>query len=483
MITFGAPLFLGVGAALAVTVTVLHFLSPRPPEPAPLPTARFLRAAPRDRIRWQRRPADGAVLLLRIVVALLLGALFSSPRWTARLEPGSTRVVLLDGGLGMADRWASAIAAAEDRVAGAVDVRGVLFDAAGWREVSREEWSALPAPLLGGGTGADSTLPSPGSGSSGSDGSYLVALRALRAIAAEVGTTEMEAELVTHARWGAWDAALGALRPFAWPGRIRVVSVPSSNATPIPSVAPGPREAASPDRAGAVARRTGATPPLVVAALHALGYEVGPQARRLQVLDVGDAALVAALDAAGTGDTVVVAGAGEVGPGQRVLADLWDAEGWPSGDLNGAIHVGRRTVDVEQDDVVVLSGSAAVSGRGRALAVVAADGRPLASATRHGDGCVVRYGAPLAAGASDPDFPHLVRTLADGCRPDGAGADATPLDAAALSVLAGEGAERVLTAGVRTGAGTPIEGWLLLVLAAAAVAETLLVARFGRNQR
>ena len=122
------------------------------------------------------------------------------------------------------------------------------------------------------------------------------------------------------------------------------------------------------------------------------------------------------------------------------------------------------------------AGRAAASSTGRVLPVVADDGRPLAAAASTGSGCLVRYGLPLTAGAGDPDYPALLRALADGCREAPRPAPAG-LDGAARSALEGSGPDRVATADLDPRAGAPLEAWVLLALAAVATLESVVVAR------
>ncbi|MEQ8330915.1 MAG: BatA domain-containing protein [Longimicrobiales bacterium] len=466
MITFGAPLFLAAGAALATGVAALHFLAPRPPDPAALPTARFLRPDARDEVRWHRRPLDPLVLVLRMTVALLLGAVFAAPRWVPDRSEGVTRIVLLDAGSAMADSWASAVDAASSETAAADGpVRTAVFDASAWQAVDADAWADLPAP------GSDAA-GSDGD-AAGADGSYLNALRALRALASTASTTEVEAVLVTRPRWGAWDAPLAALRSPGWPGTLRIVEV---DAPAEPSVTP-PSAAAAPAAASPApgVRLPAGTPDAVVAALQVLGYDPEADRAALAWVDASEAdASATARERAADGDTVVV-----VGPsGADLPADgLWTGGDWPAGPVR-AVRTGGASPGMAVSDMELPTGRAAASSTGRMLPVVADDGRPLAAAAPTGAGCVVRYGVPLTAGAGDPGYPALLRALADGCRVTPRPRPAA-LDGAARTVLEGSGADRVATAALDPRAGTPLEAWVLLALAAVAALESLVVARAG----
>ena len=97
MLEFARPAFLVAGALAALVPPVLHLIARRPPERAPLPTARFLRPDARTRVRVQRRPTDLLLLLLRSAFLLLLGAALAGPSWVPA-RAGTLEVVLLDRG-------------------------------------------------------------------------------------------------------------------------------------------------------------------------------------------------------------------------------------------------------------------------------------------------------------------------------------------------------------------------------------------------
>ncbi|MEZ4425098.1 MAG: BatA domain-containing protein [Gemmatimonadota bacterium] len=487
MIAFGAPGALVAGAMLAGFVFVLHLLAPRPPDRAPLPTARFLREDARSTLRFRRRPTDPGVLALRMLLALLLGALFSAPRWRPDREDGSTRVVLLDRGAGMAGVWAEARAAAA-REAGVEGTWIVPFASVPGTAVPAADTSAVAEQ-----------------GTTGEESSYLVALRALRGALPHTTTRDVEAVLITRPRWSAWDAQLGLLRAEAWPGPLRVVAVGEgaaggedpSGRTPGadahrtgPAGAPGD-PSASTRGAGmpAGARVDPGAPAPLRAALEVLGYRVAESAPEgdaptLHFVSVA-AALQPALDRARRlGDTVlVVAPAADALP--PPLNALWDAEGWATTAAAAApsgLRVGNRRLPLH--DARLEPGRAAAPAEGRLLPVVRVDGGPVAAALPWGAGCVVRYGAPWEAGREDPSYPALIRTLVDGCRSadDATGADAA-LDEAARALLAGGAPAPVAAAALGPGPGRPLEGWLLAAALLVAVAETVRVTRLERGRR
>lgn len=475
MISLGMPLALVAGGLLASGVLALHLLAPRPPDRAPLPTARFLRAEAHTTLRFRRRPTDVPVMAARILLALLLGLLFAQPRWLPERDVGLTRIVLLDGGAGMSDTWDTAVEAALTAAQGennARDTRVVTYAAAG-----------LPATVV---TGADTsglraTRPAD------RESSYLAALRALRVTMADISTQEVEAVLVTRPRWSAWDDQFAGLRDAAWPGSLRVIAVG------------GPASEAQDD-----VTQTAAPPspqpddPRVAAALAALGYSFGDAARPTRDGDAGvlrfvslEADLEIALEYARAGDTVVVHGAGDAAE-PFDIASLWDAGAWPDHGNPSEVRVASRVVAVH--DAAFASGRAVARGDSvELLPIVLDDGAPLASGRRTGSGCVVRFGASIEAGSSDPAYPYLLGALRDGCRSLSQGSSAAALrppavmalDSAALRVLEGTGSSQVAVATVGGGLGAELglslTRWVLLATVALALFETWLVWRRGQR--
>jgi hypothetical protein len=352
-------------------------------------------------------------------------------------------------------------------------------------------------------------------GPSPAESSYLVALRALRE--ASLGgsvTKDVEAVLVSRPRWSAWDPQLAALRTVAWPGPIRVVDIGSPAGATAASGPGGPGTTASGggSPAGGVERpvsASGVEPSApasdrsqsrvatvpdpeglhrpAAAALTVLGYEVlrsdvggdGGEmtAAGLRFVPSDAPDLGASVGRAADGDTVVVFGAALAAATDTPdLAGLWDAGAWPEAAVSArTLRVGRATLALAGTEE--RAPGAAADTPGRRLPIAWEEGAPAAAALNVGAGCLVRFGGPLGAGSTDPDYPALIRTLADGCR-DGTGravADG-PLDAAATALLAGEGDAAVAVSSLGVGEGRPLEAWLLLAVVLVALAESALVA-------
>jgi aerotolerance regulator-like protein len=94
-VSFLAPLWLAVAGAAVVVVVALHLISTQRPLPAPFPTARFVPESEARAATRARRPADLALLMMRILALLLLGAAAARP--VARTHGASAaRVLLVD---------------------------------------------------------------------------------------------------------------------------------------------------------------------------------------------------------------------------------------------------------------------------------------------------------------------------------------------------------------------------------------------------
>lgn len=123
---FASPLLWWAVAVAATGTVLLHLLSWRRPKPRLLPTARFIPPATQPSRFRRVEPSDLAVLLLRLVALVALGAAAAGPlvRWR---RDGVARVLLVDRSRAVADMRASA-AAAESLATGAAGVRVVAFD-------------------------------------------------------------------------------------------------------------------------------------------------------------------------------------------------------------------------------------------------------------------------------------------------------------------------------------------------------------------
>lgn len=93
--TFAAPLFAWVAGGVALATVALHLLAWRRPPESPLPTARFAPERPIRMVSRAIRPADLALLALRVALVLLVGAALAGPIISAR-RTGDARVLVVD---------------------------------------------------------------------------------------------------------------------------------------------------------------------------------------------------------------------------------------------------------------------------------------------------------------------------------------------------------------------------------------------------
>ena len=124
--SFGAPVWLGVGAAAALVVVALHFLARQRPRAAPFPTARFIPERVARAPSRALRPSDLLLLALRASALVLLGAAFARPAWEPS-RSGRLRVVAADRSRAVRDA-----AEVRDSAMALLDERSrlVLFDSA-----------------------------------------------------------------------------------------------------------------------------------------------------------------------------------------------------------------------------------------------------------------------------------------------------------------------------------------------------------------
>lgn len=452
MLEFARPAFLVAGALAALVPPVLHLIARRPPERAPLPTARFLRPDARTRVRVQRRPTDLLLLLLRSAFLLLLGAALAGPSWVPA-RAGTLEVVLLDRGAGMGDAWAEAVDTALALVARGGDVALVRFDTT--HALVRPTGAALDSLAAAG--------PVP------AEADYAEALRGLLAATlAHPDADSVRATLVTRARWGAWSPALARLRE-EWPGAIRVVAVSGEEVG-----GEAPVETSSRSRAVVIAGEGAGA--YATAALEALGWEATvlqgddrlPEdaAAYVVLAAVPRPVADALLDRAREGATVIAAGVELPGaleaaatPGGRLVLDDGTV-------LDGAVRTARIAAPAP-----------------RRVLGAWGDGTLAAVALPVGTGCLVTAEAALESGRAplSPTFPAVMARLLAGCAEgDERVVDPRPLDAAARAKL--ERAELPATVEAEIAgapAGQPLGRWLLLLALAVALAETWIA--YGRR--
>lgn len=443
MITALYPAFLLAGALLAAGAVALHLLSRRPPERRPLPTARFLDEDRRTLLRFQRRPSDLPILLVRVIFALLLGAAFADLSWSPT-RSGVTRFVLVD-----------MVGASLD----GVEVMTRAVDEA----VADAESDGIAVEVIAYGTTPDGALVVTSDPESvvqsleGTRSSAMAGLRALSATALIDATTDSAEVLwILRPDWSQWTTGVGLMRPAFWPGSIEVrgegvevgarrvadvsvgIRAALIDATRLENMPGDGRDTVlvlGGPASGAAA--SGAAPRVSLErALEALGHaptsDVAAPVRLIFAEAPRPADLPALLDRAREGSTLVMSG-------RAPEASKEDDLPWSS----------ARTPAADERPRVVLRGSGeavgapvqlapeGVRGGGRVLALFD-DLRPAASARRLGEGCVVWFAASLHAPSltASAAYPDLVRDLIEGC--DDAASETSPLDAGAIESLTRE---------------------------------------------
>lgn len=200
--TFASPLFAWIAAGGALATIALHLLAWRRPPETPLPTARFVPNAPVRTVSRAVRPADLALLALRVVLLLLVGGALAGPAFVSKAS-GVARVIVVDrsrvsvGSTGVADSARTMLRAGDALV---------VFDSAA-RVVKNATSDSLTASTPSSATGSLSTA-------------LVVAIRAARGLQAQRDSVEIV--VVSPFATEEVDAATGPIRR-TWRGLVRRV--------------------------------------------------------------------------------------------------------------------------------------------------------------------------------------------------------------------------------------------------------------------
>jgi hypothetical protein len=456
--TFLAPIFLYIGRGVAAGAVALHFIVTRQPASSPLPTVRFVPTSSVRVTTVAPVPEDLLVLLLRVLLALLIGAALARPVLTPERRL-IARVVLAD-----VSRDVGSIDAVRDSARALLEPGDVLIAFDSVARVIRD-------------AAADSAAGLARTGRSGRLSPALIA--AMRAGSSlRDAADSVEVVIISPLRAGEADAATLAVRAL-WPGRLRIVRV-----------------AASPDSLAlpsGLSVRGFADDPLAIAAL-AAGVTDGTATRAVAGNSVSgrdDAYAVRIIrGAASVADSSWAAGGegetGRGGAGRRTLV-RWPAVDAPHG------WVERETPDtvgavVAEEEALVfpLERRWRLDSTTRATRVVArwVDGEPAAIERTVGAGCIRDVAIPVPERGDlvlRPAFARFLRALTAPCD---VAAGGPALDAARVAALAGEGplAARGAVAPLQSVA-TPLVPWLLGAALLLALIELLVRHDPSRHSR
>ncbi len=199
--TFAAPFFAWVSGLVALATVALHLLAWRRPPESPLPTARFAPERPVRMVSRAVRPADLALLALRVAIVVLVGVALARPTFMAQRN-GTARVVVVDRS-GFGGTGADVVTAARS-VFQPGDAL-VLFDSA-----AREIITPTPDSIH------QSASAAPGALSPALIGAVRAANRLARA------RDSVEVVIVSPFAASEVDGATAAIRRL-WPGPVRLI--------------------------------------------------------------------------------------------------------------------------------------------------------------------------------------------------------------------------------------------------------------------
>ena len=417
--SFAAPLFVWIAAAVAAATVALHLLAWRRPPESPLPTARFAPERPIRMVSRAVRPADLALLALRVLIVLLVGVALAGPSFDARRE-GLGRVVVVD-------RSSSIGAGAE--VAGAARAvyrEGdalVVFDSAA-RQIASPNADSLRGAAVAGARGSVSAA-------------LVAAVRAATRLEREWDSVEIV--VVSPFATTELDAATSAIRA-TWRGRLRLVRVAL---TPNDTLALGRPTVRGGEGDGVAASLALSEP-----------YSGGASVRVVRdAPTAADSAL-----ARGGGAVVMWPGAPAAGWSSRAVPDTAFAVTAPA-------HTGASNENADRPATVVARFVRTVVPPAGGVIARWADGEPAATEVPLGAGCLRAVSVTMPAAGDlplTPAFRHFARRMAAPC----AAADRQPLasDSVLAAVLpsAAPPRDRVTVASVAADVPrTTLTAWLL----------------------
>lgn len=215
--SFLAPGFLAAAGAAAFGVVLLHFIVTRRPRSLPFPTARFVPEIPIEARTRAIRFADLALLLVRVLVIMLVGAALARPVFAPRRER-IVRIIVADVSGSVASRTEAvdsvrAVYRAGDSI--------IAFDTVAARIASPDSLPRMQRV----------TVP-------GSLSAALVAALQMAPVV-RTGADSLELVVISPLADAEYDRATRSIRAL-WPGRarlLRVAAARESGEQPIISLA------------------------------------------------------------------------------------------------------------------------------------------------------------------------------------------------------------------------------------------------------
>ena len=479
-----APGFLLLAVLALAAVVIAHLFSRSRPREMVLPTARFVPEGAARAPTRARTPTDLLLLLVRAAIVLLVGAAFAQPLVDG-VRRDVVRVFVVDVS-GHLSRDIGARAAALDSVRALYRERDaiVAFDT-GVRRVQ-----AVDSLFAGAGSGDSGSLSAgAGSGAPGSLSAGLVgAMRAASALARTADSIEII--IVSPLHLGELDSATLAIRA-AWPGRIRVIRSPgevgiAERATVELVAAPGDPLRTTVALAGGT---TGASMRIIRSRPSAADSAWAAAGNR--VLVVWPASVVTSTNASLSRTTD--ASSPPTSASSTRTTDAPATSDAPSSrsanaqrpDSIGAVVAGGRVLvaafergAMAPDDANVPpspSASPAASSRGTRVVARWMDGRPAATESVHGSGCIRTVAIPVPVAGDLTVRPEFVLFARELLLPCGGRRDLTPAPDEALVALRGEGPLAAASELARTrDTDSRPAGWLLAAALLLAMLEHLL---------
>ena len=211
--TFLAPIFFYIGVAVAAAAVALHFIVTRQPASSPLPTVRFVPTSSVRVTTVAPLPEDLLLLLLRVLLALLIGAALARPVLTPERR-AVAHIVVAD-----VSRAVGEIEAVRDSARAILEPGDVLvvFDSAA-RVI--ESGAADSAARLARTEREGRLSPA-----------LIAAMRAASTL--RDAADSLELAIISPLRAGEVDGATLAARAL-WPGRIRIVRVAAGADSTLP---------------------------------------------------------------------------------------------------------------------------------------------------------------------------------------------------------------------------------------------------------